>query len=121
MAFKVEDKDGSPVLSPAWISRNMAVPEPPVVANGVVFALSSGEFIRQVKESGALYTAAERIERTKGNATLFALDAATGKELFSSGNTMPSFTHFGGLAISDGRVFVTTHDSTVYAFGLPGQ
>ncbi|MBV9677629.1 MAG: PQQ-binding-like beta-propeller repeat protein, partial [Acidobacteriaceae bacterium] len=35
MAFKVEDKDGQPALIPTWVSRNMAVPEPPVVANGV--------------------------------------------------------------------------------------
>ncbi|HEY1213527.1 MAG TPA: PQQ-binding-like beta-propeller repeat protein, partial [Bryobacteraceae bacterium] len=98
-------------------SHNMSVPEPPVVANGVVFAISSGEFTRQLKDSGALYTAAERIARTTGNATLYAFDARTGKELFSSGKTMPSFTHFGAVAVSDGRVFATTHDSTLYAFG----
>ena len=121
LAFKVEDQGGKPVLTPAWVSQNMAVPEPPVVTNGVVFALSSGEFVRQVKESGSLYTAAERVALTKGNATLYALDAATGKKLYSSGDTIPSFTHLGGLAVSDGRVFLTTHDSMVYAFGLSGQ
>jgi outer membrane protein assembly factor BamB len=121
MAFKVEDKDGQPVLTPAWISHNMAVPEPPVIANGVVFSISSGEFIRQVKENGQLYTAAERIALSKGNATLYAFDAQTGKELFSSANTMSSFTHLGALAVSDGRVFTSTHDSTVYAFGLKEQ
>jgi len=118
MAFKVEDKEGQPVLTPAWISRNMNVPEPPVIANGVVFSLSSGEFTRQVKENGVLYTTQERIQNSHGNATLYAFDAETGKELFSGGKTMPSFTHFGGLAISDGRVFTTTHDSTLYAFGI---
>jgi len=86
-----------------------------------VLALSSGEFVRQVNDSGALYTAAERIQQSKGSATLCAFDAATGKELFSSGSAIPSFTHFGAIAVSDGRVFVTTHDSTVYAFGLSGQ
>jgi outer membrane protein assembly factor BamB len=119
MAFKVEDKNGSPVLVPAWISHNMSVPEPPVVANGVVFAISSGEFTRQVKEDGTLYTAEERIALRKGNAILYGFDAESGKELFSSGTTMPSFTHFGGLAVSNGRVFATTYDATVYAFGLP--
>lgn len=121
MAFKVEDKDGQPVLAPAWVSRDMAVPEPPVVANGVVFSISSGEFTRQVKENGALYTAEERIQKSTGNATLYAFDAVTGKELFSSGKTMPSFTHLGALAVSDGRVFATTFDSTVYAFGVKGE
>ncbi len=121
MAFKVEEKDGNPVLTPAWMSRNMAVPEPPVIANGVVFSVSSGEFIRQVKENGQLYSAQERIAQTTGNATLYAFDAQTGKELFSSGKTMPSFTHFGAVAVSDGRVFVTTYDGIVYAFGFKGE
>lgn len=121
MAFKVEEKNGAPVLTPAWISRDMSVPEPPVVANGVVLSLSSGEFTRQIKEDGSLYTAEERIRLSKGNATLYAFDAETGKELFSSGKTMPSFTHMGAIAVSDGRVYATTHDSTLYAFGLPGQ
>jgi outer membrane protein assembly factor BamB len=121
MAFKVEDKEGQPVLTPAWISRNMSVPEPPVIANGVVFSISSGEFIRQVKENGQLYTAEERIALTTGNATLYAFDAQTGKELFSSGKIMPSFTHLGAVAVSDGRVYASTHDSTLYAFGLKGE
>jgi outer membrane protein assembly factor BamB len=121
MAFRVEERDGKPVLAPAWVSHNMSVPEPPVIANGVVFALSSGEFVRQVKPDGSLYTAEERAQRSTGKATLYAFDAQTGKELFSSGGAMSSFTHLGGLAVSDGRVYITTHDSTVYAFGFQGQ
>jgi outer membrane protein assembly factor BamB len=121
MAFNVQDKDGQPILTPAWISHNMSVAEAPVVANGVVFSISSGEFTRQVKDNGALYTSAERIARTTGNATLYAFDAETGKELFSSGKTMPSFTHLGAIAVSDGRVFATTHDSTLYAFGIKDE
>jgi outer membrane protein assembly factor BamB len=121
MAFKVEEKDGQPVLTPAWTSRDMEMPEPPVVANGMVFAISSGEFTRQIKENGQLYTTKERVENSTGNATLYAFDAATGKELFSSGKTMPSFSHFGGLAVNDGRVFLTTHDSTIYAFSVKDE
>jgi outer membrane protein assembly factor BamB len=121
MAFKVEDKDGQPVLTPAWVSHDMAVPEPPVVANGVVFAIASGEFTRQVKENGQLYTTQERIAASTANATLYAFDAETGKELYASGKTISSFTHLGGLALNDGRIFITTHDSTVYAFGLNGE
>jgi outer membrane protein assembly factor BamB len=108
-------------LTPAWVSRNMALPEPPVFANGVVFSISSGEFTRQFDEHGVLYTAEQRIAKALGNATLYAFDASTGKELFSSGKTMTSFTHFGGVAISDGRVYCTTYDGTLYAFGLKGE
>lgn len=117
MAFKVEEKDGKPQLSPAWSSRDMDVPEPPVVANGVVYAIASGENVRQVSSSGALYTSQARAS-TSGTATLYAFDAKTGKELFSSGKTVPSFTHFSGLAIANGRVFMTAYDCTLYAFGL---
>ena len=119
MAFKLATEGGKPVLVPGWRSRNMGVPEPPVVANGLVFAVSSGENTRQVNESGRLLTSKERADGPLGNAVLYVLDAETGKELYSSGKTMKGFTHFGGLAVSDGRAFVTTTDNTVYAFGVP--
>jgi outer membrane protein assembly factor BamB len=119
MAFKLAVKDNAPVLEPAWKSREWAVPEAPVVANGIVFAVSSGENTRQVDESGRLYSSKERADTPIGNATLYAFDAQTGQELFSSGKTMPGFTHFSGLAVSEGRVYVVTHDATLYAFGVP--
>ena len=49
---------------------------------------------------------------------LYAFEAATGKELYNSGNTIPEFTHFSGLGVSNGRVFVSTFASNVYAFGV---
>ena len=119
MAFRVEEKDGKPSLAPAWISRDMNLPEPPIVAGGLVFAISNGEFARQSKGTeGGLYTSAERVAKHVGHAVLYAFDATTGKELYSSGETMPSWTHFSGISISGGKVFVTTYDSNVYAFGL---
>ncbi len=98
-AFKVEDKDGHPTLTPAWRSRDLTSPAPPVVANGVVFALDEG--------------------RTSAHATLYALDAASGKELFSSGDTIGSYSHLAGMSVGDGHVFFTTHDNTMYSFGIP--
>ena len=53
------------------------------------------------------------------NAILYAFDAATGKELYSSQKLIDSWTHYGGLAIAKGRVYVTTWDARVYCFGLP--
>jgi outer membrane protein assembly factor BamB len=118
MAFKLEEKDGKPALAPAWISRDMNMPDPPIVANGVVYAVSTGEFTRQWKPDGGLFNGKERAALHVGNAVLYAFDSATGQELFSSGNTISGWTHFSGIAISSGRIFVTTYDSTVYAFGL---
>jgi outer membrane protein assembly factor BamB len=110
-AFRLGDKDGKLALTPAWLSRDLTAPAPPAVANGIVFALSSGEYVRQ---GGS---AAERAKRS-GHATLYALDAETGQELYSSGDEITSFTHFAALAVAGGRVFLTTYDNTVYCFGI---
>ena len=118
MAFRIEEKDGKPTVAPAWISRDMNLPEPPIIAGDLVLAISNGEFARQSKDSGGLYSSAERIAKHVGNTVLYAFDARTGKQLFSSGDTMPSWTHFSGISISGGRVYVTTFDSTVYGFGV---
>jgi outer membrane protein assembly factor BamB len=118
MAFRIDEKDGKPTVVPAWISRDMNLPEPPIVAGDLVFAISNGEFARQSKGDGGLYSSADRIAKHAGNTVLYAFDSATGKQLFSSGDTMPSFTHFSGISISGGRVYVTTFDSNVYAFGV---
>ena len=44
VAFQVLEENGAPTLRPVWASRDMVSPLPPVIVNGVVFALSSGEF-----------------------------------------------------------------------------
>ena len=117
-AFKVEEKEGKPVLTPAWISRNMNVPEPAIVANGVVYLVASGENALQADSEGRLMNSDQRIKTAPGHAILYALDAETGKELYSSGNAMPAIAHLSGIAISNGRVFVTTLDSNLYSFGI---
>ena len=59
----------------------------------------------------------ERVSRSSP-AVLYALDSATGKELWNSGKAITSFVHSAGLWSSDGQVYVATYDSTVYAFGF---
>ncbi len=118
MAFRIVEKDGKPEAVPAWISRDMNLPEPPIVTGDLVFAISNGEFARQSKDDGGLFNSAERIAKHVGNTVLYAFDARTGKQLYSSADTMPSWTHFSGISVASGRVFVTTFDSNVYAFGL---
>jgi outer membrane protein assembly factor BamB len=118
MAFQVTVQNDKPALAPVWISRDMSMPEPPVIANGVVFALANGENARQVGEDGVMLTSKQRIDTRTGNAILYAFDAATGKQLYSSENIIDSWTHFSGLALASGRIYVTTFDSRVYSFGL---
>ena len=67
-------------------------------------------------DGNGLYTSKERAEKAVGNATLYAFDAQTGKELYSSGKIIPSFTHFGATSIANGHVYFTTYDNTVYSF-----
>jgi Cytochrome C oxidase, cbb3-type, subunit III/PQQ-like domain len=121
MAFNVvAGAQGKPMLKPAWISADIAVPDPAAIAGRVLFVLGTGENTEQVKGGDISQLLTGRESRNKGHAILHALEAATGKVLWSSGETMAGWTHFSGIAVGDGKVFVTTHDGAVYAFGLRG-
>ena len=98
VAFKVVEQDGKVVLTPAWSSRDLVNPAPPVVANGVVIALSEGD--------------------KKTPAKLYVLDAATGKELYASGSEITTYAHMSGVSVGDAHAFFTTHDGTLYSFGI---
>ena len=50
MAFEVLNNNGQVSAAPLWTSTNMVMPDPPVVANGVVYALSTGG---QAMQNGA--------------------------------------------------------------------
>ena len=56
--------------------------------------------------------------RDTTHAVLYALDPATGDEIYASGEAMDSWNHYGGIALSDGNVYVSTWDARVFAFGL---
>lgn len=98
VAFKLEDNGGKTSLVPAWVSHDLINPAPPVIANGLVIALSQGD--------------------ASTHATLFVLDAATGKELYSSGDAIDTYAHMAGVAVGDGHAFFVTHDNTMYSFGI---
>lgn len=118
LALKLKEKNGKPELEPAWWSRDMVTAEPPVVQNGVVFVLAGGEFTMQANDDvGGLYSAQERIQHSVP-ARLYALDAITGKELYSSGDQVKSFLHQAGLSVAGDKVIFGTFDGTVYCFGL---
>ncbi len=117
VALKVEDQGGKPVLTKAWTSRDMLSPAPTVTANGLVFALSSGESSRNAKENGSPYSVAEKQKLAKP-AVLYVLDGLTGKELYSSGAMASTFSHGTGVAVANRRIYFTTHDNTVYALGF---
>ena len=43
VALQLEEHDGKPMLTPAWASRDMISPVPPMLTGGMVFALSAGK------------------------------------------------------------------------------
>jgi outer membrane protein assembly factor BamB len=95
--FRLEEKDGRPALTRVWNSHSFTRSFAPVVAGNVVFVLSEGP--------------------SKG-AILHALDAATGRELYSSGAAVTS-PATGELAVANGHLCFTTTDGTLYCFGFP--
>jgi outer membrane protein assembly factor BamB len=114
IAWKLVEKDGAPTLQPGWLSRDLKSPLPPTIINGVVFAISSGEY----RTSDGKINASQRAKRSSP-AVLYALDGTTGKELWNSGTTITSFVHSGSLSGGGGQLYVGTHDGTLYAFGFP--
>ena len=86
-------------LEPAWVSADVRRPSAPIVVNGVVFVLAMGSIA--------------------SHAELLALDGATGKKLWSSGQAINSWVDSAGLSASQGQVYVVTHNHTFYAFGFP--
>lgn len=117
-AFKVQEESGTLRLTPVWVSRDLSFPMPPVTASGVVFALSAGEFTRQIRMTAGVAALEER-PRGSTHATLYALDAATGRELYSSRNLVTVPAAFTGLTVTTGRVYFGGADGVLYAFGLP--
>lgn len=114
VAWKVMDQNGSISLERGWTSRDLVSPLPPMIVNGVVFALSSGEF----HSNDSNMTAAQRAQRSVP-AVLYALDGVTGKELWNSGKTITSFVHNGELSGGSSQIYLGTYDGMLYSFGFP--
>jgi mono/diheme cytochrome c family protein len=84
----------------------------------VAFVVGTGENPQQVENGDISKLLHNRAERNTGHAILYALDARTGRQLWSSAGTMTGWTHFSGMALGDGKVFASTRDGAVYAFGV---
>ncbi|HVW08697.1 MAG TPA: PQQ-binding-like beta-propeller repeat protein [Bryobacteraceae bacterium] len=113
IAFKVTGEAAKPSLQQEWTTRDLVTPAPPIVVNGLVFALSSGEYT----PASGTPTLAEKISKSVP-AVLYVYDGGSGKEVWNSASAITSFMHSGGLWSSGGQVYVPTHDSTIYAFGF---
>jgi outer membrane protein assembly factor BamB len=117
VALKLTDTNGELALTPAWISPNVPSPAATVTANGLVFALSTGQPASLAKAKGKPYSVAE-IEKASTHATLLALDGITGKQLYSSGSQVAGPSLNTGLAVANGRIYFGSADNSIYAFGF---
>jgi len=123
VAFEVVNENDKISARPLWSSTNMVMPDPPVVANGVVYALSTGG---QAMQNGAKpgdprmpYDVSAVLRSTPvSNMVLYAYDAVSGKQLWSSGKTLTDWVHFSEPVVALGKIFVATHDGHDVAFGL---
>jgi outer membrane protein assembly factor BamB len=95
VSFKVEEQGDRIQLTNAWTARETNSSVAPIIANSVVFALSGS-----------------------GRTTLYALDASTGKPLYSSRNLVSASASPTGLTVANGRVYFGAMDGTLYAFGI---
>ena len=125
MAFEVVDKGGTISAEPRWTSTDMIMADPPTVANGVLYATSTGGQPMQnpklpdgTKLSSATAESAKRRSTPTGNLTLFAYDAESGKQLYSSKKLITDWVHFNQPVVALGKVFIVTHDAQVFAFGV---
>jgi outer membrane protein assembly factor BamB len=108
VVFKMQDKDGIATLAPAWVSPDLESPTLPVIAKGVVFALANGRFSNSHKGLSP---------RKGSHATLFALDGATGKQIYSTGEQVTAAGNLAGMTIANGRIYFATVDGTLQVFG----
>ncbi len=119
MAFQVVQDGANPTLQPVWVTGVNQAPDAPVVANGVVYAVGTGE--QTIQNPGRPLSLAEgAVFRSTpvGHQELYALDAETGKILYDSKNVLRDWDHFSEPVVSHGKVFVVSHDAHLYAFGL---
>jgi hypothetical protein len=113
VAFRLRDEGEKLSLEAVWQSPDLTAPLAPIVVDGLVFAVSSGEY----RGGPASLSAAQRAQRSVP-AVLYVLDSATGKTIWNSGTKVTSFAR-GGLSAGGGQVYLVTHDNQLYAFGIP--
>jgi outer membrane protein assembly factor BamB len=130
MALQVVEKDGGVALTPQWMSRDLQMPDNVAVANGVVYAVQTGEQVQQHFLDPEAHGRAAPGQQPETPASLgkyrstpvapmilYALDAQSGKQLYASGK-LGSWVHFSQPTVAQGKVFLVSHDAHVYAFGL---
>ena len=130
-AFKLEEVAGKWQLTPAWLSRDMDLAEETVIANGIVFAYSSGVDGTQVaagsprgtspvdRDTAAPFRAARRgAFPTPAKRCCTPSTARPARSSGTAATRLRRGTHFSGITVANGRVYIGTWDGMLYAFGV---
>ncbi len=104
VALRVAESNGKLSLEPEWTSNDLIDPATPIIVNGVVFALSTGQ--------------APAAGRNASAAVLYAYDGASGKALWNSATSMTAPATSGSYWSGLSQVYVGTDDGTVHSFGF---
>ena len=84
----------------------------------MVYTWGSGDDTQQVWPDIGLNFDSSNRAALSNHVTVYALDAETGKELWSSKDIITSFNHFTGITVANGKVYMSSYDGNVYCFGL---
>ena len=91
----------------------------PGAAQGTTPGAGGGAGGRGGADAAAAALAAAKLRATPvTNLVLYAFDAQTGKQLYSSEMIIQGWVHHSEPVVAAGKVFVVTWDAHVYAFGL---
>jgi hypothetical protein len=127
--MKIEEKNGKWQFTPVWLSDDMDQGDEAIEENGVLFVDGAGEDTYQQRPdhawdappapapAGPGGQSGTRIANSR-HATIYALDAATGKTLWSSGNQIASWNHGSGMTAVNGKAYIGTFDGYFYCFGV---
>jgi hypothetical protein len=124
-AFTVDKVGTGFKLTPRWISQDMQMGEAGLFANDILWVYASGVNNRQQGREVAWndYITPFAQQPHPGidmgtHATMYALDAQTGKTLWSSGDHIKTWNHWNTMTMANGKVMLSTVDGVVYAFGV---
>jgi hypothetical protein len=125
--FKIEETGGKWRFTPVWTFGDVDQGDEAVYANGVLFVNGAGEDTYQQQPDRSWDEApyvttggrgsATRIANSR-HATIYALEAATGKQLWSSGDEIASWNHGSGMTAVNGKAYIGTFDGYFYCFGV---
>lgn len=114
-------------LQPAWTYGDIDTGDEAVYANGVLFVNGAGEDTYQAQPERAWNEPPRPMAGGRGSptriansrrASIYALDAANGRLLWSSGDQIASWNHGSGMTAVNGKAYIGTFDGMLYCFGV---